>query len=48
MFPTLPHTEQDIREMLAVAGAASIEELFADIPPRAALSAKAGPAGAPS
>jgi glycine dehydrogenase subunit 1 len=32
MFPTLPHTEEDIREMLAVTGAGSLQELFADIP----------------
>jgi glycine dehydrogenase subunit 1 len=32
MFPTLPHTAEDIREMLAVAGAGSLQELFADIP----------------
>jgi glycine dehydrogenase subunit 1 len=32
MFPTLPHTEEDLREMLAVVGAGSLQDLFADIP----------------
>jgi glycine dehydrogenase subunit 1 len=32
MFPTLPHTEEDLRGMLAVVGVSSLEELFADVP----------------
>jgi glycine cleavage system P protein (glycine dehydrogenase) subunit 1 len=31
-MPFVPHTEQDIREMLAVIGVADIEELFDEIP----------------
>ena len=33
MFPTLPHTEEDLRSMLSTVGAASLEDLFADVPP---------------
>lgn len=32
-MPYVPHTPGEVREMLAVIGAASVEELFADIPP---------------
>lgn len=32
-MPFIPHTESDIREMLAALGAASMEELFDEIPP---------------
>lgn len=32
MFPYLPHTDQEIKEMLADIGVGSIDELFADIP----------------
>ncbi|MFW5714904.1 MAG: aminomethyl-transferring glycine dehydrogenase subunit GcvPA [bacterium] len=32
MFPYLPHTEQEIKEMLADIGVDSIDQLFADIP----------------
>ena len=32
MFPYLPHTEQEIQQMLADIGVAGIDELFADIP----------------
>ncbi len=32
MFPYLPHTEEDIREMLISIGAGSLDDLFADIP----------------
>ncbi|MEO8401804.1 MAG: aminomethyl-transferring glycine dehydrogenase subunit GcvPA [Gammaproteobacteria bacterium] len=31
-MPFIPHTEQDVKEMLAVIGAASTEELFDEIP----------------
>jgi len=31
-MPFIPHTEQDIREMLAAIGAGSVEELFDEIP----------------
>lgn len=31
-MPYIPHTEEDVREMLAVIGASSIEDLFADVP----------------
>ncbi len=37
VFPYLPHTEQDIREMLEAVGAESIDELFRDIPPELRL-----------
>jgi glycine dehydrogenase subunit 1 len=33
-MPFIPHTEADVREMLAAIGAASIEELFDEIPNR--------------
>ncbi|MDQ4146309.1 MAG: glycine dehydrogenase, partial [Pseudomonadota bacterium] len=32
-MPFIPHTEEDIREMLAAIDADSIEELFDEIPP---------------
>ena len=32
-MPFIPHTEEDVEEMLASIGAASIEELFDEIPP---------------
>ncbi len=32
MFPYLPHTEEDIRQMLKSVGAESLDDLFADIP----------------
>ena len=32
MFPYLPQTERDIKEMLEVIGAESVDELFSDIP----------------
>lgn len=32
-FPALPHTEEDLRQMLAAVGAGSLQELFADVPP---------------
>jgi glycine cleavage system pyridoxal-binding protein P len=32
MFPSLPHTEEDLRTMLAAVGAAGLEDLFADVP----------------
>ena len=32
MIAYLPHTEEDIKAMLEVVGAADIEQLFADIP----------------
>lgn len=32
MFPYLPHTEQEIKQMLADIGVGSIDDLFADIP----------------
>jgi glycine dehydrogenase subunit 1 len=32
MFPYLPHTEEDLRSMLAAVGAAGLEDLFADVP----------------
>jgi glycine dehydrogenase subunit 1 len=31
-MPYTPHTEADVREMLATIGASSIDELFRDIP----------------
>lgn len=31
-MPYIPHTEEDVREMLSTIGVASIEELFADVP----------------
>jgi glycine dehydrogenase subunit 1 len=34
MFPSLPHTEEDLHAMLQAIGAASLEELFADVPPQ--------------
>ncbi len=38
MFPYLPHTEQDIADMLKEIGVKSIDELFSDIPPDLLLS----------
>jgi glycine dehydrogenase subunit 1 len=32
MFPTLPHTEEDLRQMLRTVGLGDLEELFADVP----------------
>ncbi len=32
MFPYIPHTEEEIKEMLDVVGLSSVEELFSDIP----------------
>jgi glycine dehydrogenase subunit 1 len=32
MFPTLPHTEEDLRLMLRTVGLTGLEELFADVP----------------
>jgi len=37
MFPSLPHTEEDLRAMLAAVGAAGLEDLFADVPPELRL-----------
>ena len=37
MFPSLPHTEEDLRLMLETVGAAGLEELFADVPPELRL-----------
>ena len=37
MVPYLPHTDEDIAEMLASLGAASLDDLFADIPPEVRL-----------
>ena len=38
MFPYLPHTEQDVADMLKELGIKSIDELFSDIPPDLLLS----------
>jgi glycine dehydrogenase subunit 1 len=38
MFPSLPHTEEDLRQMLQAVGASNLEELFADVPPAMRLS----------
>lgn len=32
-MPFIPHTEDDIRQMLAAIGASGIEDLFDEIPP---------------
>jgi glycine dehydrogenase subunit 1 len=37
MNPYLPHTEQEIKEMLSVIGVTSLDDLFADIPPSVRL-----------
>ena len=41
-MPFIPHTEDDIREMLAAIGAPSIEALFDEIPPELRTQALAG------
>ena len=37
MFPSLPHTEEDLRAMLEAVGVGSLEELFRDVPPQLRL-----------
>jgi glycine dehydrogenase subunit 1 len=37
MFPSLPHTDEDLREMLQAAGATALDDLFRDIPDRLLL-----------
>jgi len=37
MFPSLPHTDDDLREMLQTAGAATLDDLFRDIPAKLLL-----------
>jgi len=37
MFPSLPHTEEDLRLMLETVGAAGLEDLFADVLPELRL-----------
>ncbi|MCL4316099.1 MAG: glycine dehydrogenase, partial [Gammaproteobacteria bacterium] len=32
-MPFIPHTEEDVREMLAAIGVSSVAELFDEIPP---------------
>jgi glycine dehydrogenase (decarboxylating) alpha subunit (EC 1.4.4.2) len=32
MFPYIPHTEQEVREMLRTIGVDSIEDLYRDVP----------------
>jgi glycine dehydrogenase subunit 1 len=45
-MPFIPHTEADVREMLAVIGAPDIEALFDEIPPELRVRSLAGiPAG---
>src|SRR6056297_2358167 len=41
-MPFIPHTEDDIREMLGVIGVDSIEQLFDEIPPGLKIEALAG------
>ncbi|MGW8183652.1 MAG: aminomethyl-transferring glycine dehydrogenase subunit GcvPA, partial [Burkholderiales bacterium] len=41
-MPFIPHTEQDVREMLAAIGAGSVEELFDEIPRELRANALAG------
>ncbi len=41
-MPFIPHTEADVREMLAAIGAGSIEELFDEIPPELRADVLAG------
>ena len=38
MFPYIPHTPEDIKEMLEVVGVDSTDDLFADIPKHSALN----------
>jgi glycine dehydrogenase subunit 1 len=40
MIPYLPHSEAEVSEMLAAIGAASIDDLFADIPEKLRMSGK--------
>jgi glycine dehydrogenase subunit 1 len=44
-MPFIPHTEQEVRDMLAAVGAASVEELFDEIPAALRSSLKQVPAG---
>jgi glycine dehydrogenase subunit 1 len=44
-MPFIPHTEQEVRDMLAAIGAASIEELFDEIPVALRSSLKQVPSG---
>jgi glycine dehydrogenase subunit 1 len=41
-MPFIPHTEQDVKEMLATIGAPSIEALFDEIPPQLRVESLAG------
>jgi len=41
-MPFIPHTEEDTRDMLAAIGAASIDELFDEIPPELLVSSLPG------
>ncbi|HSC94063.1 MAG TPA: aminomethyl-transferring glycine dehydrogenase subunit GcvPA [Burkholderiales bacterium] len=41
-MPFIPHTEQDVREMLAAIGVASMDDLFDEIPPALRAGALAG------
>ena len=44
-MPFIPHTEQEVRDMLAAVGAASVEDLFDEIPAALRSSLKQVPAG---
>ena len=37
-MPFIPHTDQDVAEMLAAIGAANVEELFDEIPAELQIS----------